>query len=163
MSWPSADPKRLQLIDRVIAVLRTIDAGTDHYFYTPHEVTKRMIHYREATGYPTYMVHTDSATETPQTLSDHGYDEVVAISVKGIVDAEDGDAVTKLERCVRDIRYALDQDSRGTDSDSIGAVSADGHIVFDSLETDNGYLGLEGFGYFDQRILVRMTGDWGEL
>ena len=69
---------------------------------------------------------------------------------------------TKIIRAVRDIRKAIDIDSRLGTAGALGAIAV-AVTIEEPPETDNGYLSLEGFGFFDQRIRTRADGDYGEL
>jgi hypothetical protein len=153
------DPKRLQIIDRIVTVLSNIQTGTD-YFYTPYEVKKRFIHWEEAKGFPTYMVFTDSGGEI--VFAGYNlYDEIFYVNVKGIV-KDWKDTVSVLEKCIRDVRKAINDDAKSGASGTLGTLCIEVRIEEPPL-TDNGYLSLEGFGFFEQRIRIRISGDFGEL
>jgi hypothetical protein len=156
-----ATSKRLKVVDRFITVLQAIHQGTV-YHYTPYQVSKRLAHYKECGGFPFYMVHVDGSQGPPEQHLDNEYVETVAISVKCYVNTELGEAVTKLEKCLQDVRRAINLDSKSTDPESLGVICG-GYVDLDTVETDSGYLSLEGFGFFDQRVLVRIVGDWGEI
>ena len=161
MTWPN-DPRRLVIVDRIVEALSLIRSGDD-YFYTPHKVQKRFVHWAEVKGFPLYMVHT--ATGGHLDLSGHNlFEETFYISVKGYI-SDKQDTVTKLERAIRDVRYCIDQDSK--DRLTSGALGTLGWIfqirIDDPPETDNGYLSLEGIGFFDQRIRAHISGNFGEL
>ena len=159
--YPS-DPKSLVVIDRIVEVLAAIRAGAD-FFYTPQEVTKRFIHWRDAKGYPTYMVHIASGGVVTNIGTDL-YRYQFWLSVKGIV-RELGDTVSPLVKSIRDIQKAINDDTK--DRSSTGALGTMPCIteirIDDPPETDNGYLAVEGFGFFDQRIRVSIDGDFGEI
>ena len=160
MSQPS-DPKRIVIRDRVITVLKAITKGSD-YFYEPFEVTKRFIHWREAKGYPTYMVHSDSGGENI-TLSNHQFDSTFYLSVKGVFNGDIDDPQIAVFRGHKDIRKAIDYDSH---SGGAGSLLALGVLVkFEEQPiTDNGYASLEGpFSFFDQRIGFRLITDFSEF
>lgn len=157
------NPLAQQVIERVVAVLEAISAGSS-YFYTPIAVKKKFVHYREArltATQPLYMVFRDSGG----VIQDIGaganvLEEEWFLNVKGYVH-DPVDTVTKLVRAIRDIRHAIDTDARSEASGSLGNL---GNVTIEEApETDNGYLSLEGFGFFDQRIRVRSDGNFGEL
>ena len=155
---PATNPLRLQVIDRVVTVLKAIAEGTS-YWYTPCEVVKRFVHWTEAKGFPTYMVFTDSGGKL-EAGTPNFFSEEFNVNVKGIV-KDHVDTVTKVERCLRDIRKAINDDTRpSTGAGSLGALGA---LVFieEGATTDNGYLSLEGFGFFEQRIRIVISGDFG--
>jgi hypothetical protein len=155
-----ADPLRLQVVDRVVAVLSQIRAG-DNYFYTPRQVSKRFVHWNEAKAFPCYSVSTASGGKIELEGAPHTYDEDFYISVKGIVQ-DQADTVTKLERCIRDVRKAIDADSSSGAAGSLSVLAAN-YWIDEPPETDDGYLVLEGFGFFDQRIRFRVSGTFGVI
>jgi len=154
------NPLRLKTIDRVVAVLAAIVAGDD-YFFTPFEVAKRFKHWNECRGFPTYMVFTDSGGNVDLSGAPDIYDEDFYINVKGYVQ-DNVDTVTKLEQAIRDVRKAINEDSKSMAAGSLGAIAVEIRIE-KSPDTDNGYLSLEGFGFFDQQIRVKISGGYGEL
>lgn len=159
MAYPE-DPRRFVVLDRVITVLKLIRAGDD-YFYTPYEVTKRFIHWAEIKGSPTYMVHLASGGVLTHQM-DHTSDETFYLSVKGIVQGFD-DIPEKIIKSNRDIRNAINADSLNRD-DGLGSMSCVVQVLIDEPpETDNGYLALEGYGFFDQLVRCHITGEIGEL
>jgi len=154
-------PLRLQVIDRIVAVLQGISTGAT-YFYTPGTVAKRFIHWAECKSFPTYMVFTGSGgkVELSGAAGDESeYTEDFYVSVKGIV-KDSVDTVTRLENSIADIRKAIDADSRSGAAGSLGALAVEVRIE-DSPETDDGYLSLEGFGFFDQKVRVSIAGVMG--
>ncbi len=156
---PAAESKRLQVLNRIIAVLQAILAGDD-FWYTPGEVVKRFKHWSECTKFPTYMVFSSTGGEIVY-AGEQQYDEAFYVSVKGIVQ-DNLDTVTKLERSIRDIRKAINDDSLSPDPGTLGALAVQVRID-EPPETDDGYLSLEGFGFFDQKIRCVISGDFGEL
>jgi hypothetical protein len=158
---PPAIPLRLQAINRIVAVLQAITAGAT-YFYTPGTVAKRLIHLDECKAFPTYMVFTASGGKVELTGAagdDSEYTEDFYVSVKGIV-KDSVDTVTRLENSIADVRKAIDADSRSAAAGSLGVLAVETRIE-ESPETDDGYLSLEGFGFFDQKIRVSIAGVMG--
>lgn len=156
-----AIPLRLQVINRIVEVLEGIVTGPV-YFYTSGEVARRFIHWSECKAFPTYMVFTapGGTVELSGAAGDASeYTEDFFISVKGIV-KDNEDTVTRLERCIADVRKAIDADSRSGVAGTLGALTVQTRIE-DSPETDDGYLSLEGFGFFDQKIRVSIAGVMG--
>jgi len=156
-----ATPLRLQVINRIVAVLQGISTGAT-YFYTPGAVVKRFVHWAEAVDFPTYMVFTGSGgkVELSGAAGDESeYTEDFYVSVKGIV-KDSVDTVTRLENSIADIRKAIDADSRSGAAGSLGVLAVEVRIE-DSPETDDGYLSLEGMGFFDQKIRVSIAGVMG--
>jgi len=156
------DSLTLQAIDRVITVLKAIVAGDD-YFYTPYDVAKKFIHWQESPVTPTkphYMVFRDSGGSI-EFSGTNQYDETWYINIKGYV-KDNADTVTKMERAIRDIRKAINDDSKSAEAGSLGVIAV--QTIFEAPpETDNGYLSSEGFGFFDMRVKVITSGDFGEL
>lgn len=161
MAVPTS-PLTQQVIERIITVLAEITTGAN-YFYTPAAVIKRFVHWREASfspDKPIYMVFRDSGG-TIEYIGNELYCEDWVVNVKGYVQ-DNADTVTKLERAIRDIRKAINDDSKSGVAGSLGAITA-AVTIEEPPETDNGYLSLEGIGFFDQRIRIRTDGDFGEL
>jgi len=156
MSFPSAEPKRLQVIERVVEVLKAMRQG-DGYWYTAAEVVKLVLHEREILAFPFYMVWYESNPGPPKSDMNHRFSEDMAINVTGACDTEAGDVTTKLERCVRDIRTAIKADEANTAAGSLGALGV--IVKVDSLEFDHN----EKFGGFHQRFLAQIRGDWRSL
>jgi len=156
------DPLTLQIINRIITVLKAIVAG-DNYFYTPHDVAKKFVHWEQATLSPTkplYMIFRDSGGSI-EFSGTNQYDETWYINIKGYV-KDNADTVTKMERAIRDIRKAINDDSKSAEVGSLGDIAE--QTIFETPpETDNGYLSSEGFGFFDMRVKVITSGDFGEL
>lgn len=156
-----AIPLRLQVINRIVAVLQAITTGTT-YFYTPGTVAERLMHLDECKAFPTYMVFTAPGPK-PELSGAAGleseYTEDVFVSIKGIV-KDAADTVTRLENSIADIRKAINADSMSGAVGSLGALAVETSI--ETLETDDGYLSLEGFGFFDQKIRVSIAGKIGE-
>jgi hypothetical protein len=156
-----AEPLRLQIINRIVTVLENIVAG-DTYFYTSGAVVKRFIHWTECKAFPTYMVFAapGGTVELSGAAGDDSeYTEDFFVSVKGIV-KDNVDTVTRLENCIADVRKAIDADSRSGAAGTLGVLAEQTRIE-DSPETDDGYLSLEGFGFFDQKIRVSIAGVMG--
>lgn len=153
-----ADPKRLQVIDRIVTVLAAITAGAT-YFYTPAQVIKRYLDPEEVKDFPTYSVSYDSGGRLENSGEDL-YDEDFYINVKGYVQDYE-DTVTKMERALRDIRRAINEDSKSGAAGSLGVLAVETRIE-DGAETDNGYYSLAGLGFFEQRIRVKIAGDYGD-
>ena len=156
------NPLTQQIIERVITVLEAITAG-DNFFFTPFEVIKRYVHWREARLTPTkplYMVFRDSGGVITN-IGENRYEDDYFINIKGYVQ-DPSDTVTKLERAIRDVCKAINDDSASEAAGSLGALAA-AVTIEEPPETDNGYLSLEGFGFFDQRIRIRIDGNFGEL
>jgi len=157
-----SDPLTQQIIERIIAVLKAITTG-DNFFYTPAAVAKRFVHWREASfsaDKPYYMVFRDSGG-TIEYIGENNYCADYFINIKGYVQ-DNNDTVTRLERAIRDICKAINDDSKGEAAGTLGALAA-AVTIEEPPETDNGYLSLEGIGFFDQRIRIRIDGEFGEL
>ena len=155
------NPIRLQVIDRVVTVLGAITAGAD-YFFTPGRVYKRWVHLDEINAFPCYMVTaSDKGGPIDTSGAPHVYEETFYISIKGVI-KDSNDTVTKCEQALRDIRYAINTDSKSGVAGSLGALT-DSIKCTEGPDMDDGYLSLEGYGFFDQRVEVKIHGDFGEL
>lgn len=152
------DPKLLTVRDRIVTVLAAITAGDD-YHKTPYGVIARFVHWREASGYPLYMVYIESA-EPPEFAGTERYDQDVIFTIKGYV-KHDSDTLKEMLYCMADIRKAINIDSKSGVAGTLGTLTVQTRI--DSFWTDNGYLALEGFGFFELKIAVTVSGDEGEL
>lgn len=159
---PSTNPLTQQVIERVVTVLAAITTGSS-YFYTPYAVIKRYVHWNEATlrvSRPLYMVFIDSGGAINY-IGENNYEDDWYLNVKGYV-KDPSDTVTPLVRSIRDVQKAINDDSKGEGAGSLGAITA-AVTIEEPPETDNGYLSLVGFGFFDQRIRIRTDGEFGEL
>jgi len=154
------DPKRLKVIDRFVTALKAIYEGADYHF-TPREVSKRLKHWREVQSLPAYFVSADSVDRQPEEVGTQLFREWMRISVKCYVADREEDPTTQLEKCLRDVRKAIEADHRSSAAGSLGTLVT--LLNVDTVEFDNGMLALEGYGYFDQGFIVCVEGDWGEL
>ena len=156
------DPMSLKIIDRIVTILQAIIAG-DSYFFTPYDVAKKFVHWEEAkvkANRPQYMIFRDSGGRT-EFAGTNLYDEHWFINVKGYV-KHNSDTVTPLEKAIRDIQKAINDDSKSDAAGSLGQLGI--QVIFEEPpSTDNGYLSSQGFGFFEQRVKVISTGDFGEL
>ncbi len=153
------DPIRLQVIDRIVQILKSIQEGDD-YFYSPRAVTKGFIANPQA--YPVYEVLSDSGGEIVYAGREE-YDETFYVRINGTVQ-DTGDVVTKLERALRDVRKAINDDSVSTASGTLGGMSTVVQVrIDDPAEIDYGLEASNFFGFFSQRVRVHITGNYGEL
>jgi hypothetical protein len=156
------NPKRLQVIDRIVTVLQAITAGAN-YFYTPARVARRVMDYDECDVFPCLMVTTGDGGKAIEYAGEHLYDETFNISIKGFV-RDDADPNSAMEKMVRDIRYAINQDTLNGVSGALGDGVLCVQCVFRaSPDTDNGFLSQVGLAYFDQQVEVTVSGNWGEI
>lgn len=165
MPTPSTKPLRLQVIERIVAKLKTITAGST-YWYNADVVLQQVIHPMEAEAKVTYCVTAgeggggirDEAAAGDGTL----YWEEFTVGVKGIV-RTDGNAAEMLEKCIHDVRTAIDEDSR----DRVTAGSLGNLVVTARLErspeTDNGWGSMVGLGWFDLQVRCVIEGTYAEL
>jgi hypothetical protein len=152
------DPKRLQVIDRVVDVLKDITEGTD-YFFTARQVAKGFV--AEPIAYPVYMVRSESGGDI-EMHSDAQFSETFYLSISGRVQ-EIGDVVTPMERALRDVRKAIEADfqpAAGTGS-LIEIATA---IVFTEPPEIMYDVDATGpFAEFSQRVRITIDGEFGEL
>lgn len=156
-----SDPLRLQVLDRFETVLNSIEAGTN-YFYTPHEVSKSPIAYELAKHGPLYQaLVTEDATGEIVITGRENYDETYYISVEGVVH-DRADLGTKLEKAIRDVRYAIDQDAKSSAVGSLGALTVQVRI---DGSPDVAYFSekRDDFAVFEQMFRIQITGDFGVL
>lgn len=152
------EPLLLRVRDRIVTVLKTIVAGDD-YNRTPYDVTERLVHWREARGYPLFMVYIESA-EPPEFAGANHYEQNIIFTVKGYVKNKT-DTGKEMLLSITDIRRAINLDSKSGAAGTLGVLTTQARIA--DFWTDNGYLALEGFGFFEQKIAIEVTGDEGEL
>lgn len=152
------DPKRLQIIDRVVYVLRTISAGTD-YFFTFMTVCKGFE--RAPQGFPACVVFPVSGGQI-QHFSDGQHDETFYLVAHGIVQ-DVGDVVTPLERALYDVRKALKNDMKPeAGAGSLGTLATD-MLIDEPPEIDYDQEGALFMSYFDQRVGFIISGEFGEI
>jgi len=151
---PPETPKRLQVLDRIGEILQSITAG-ETYFYTPGAVMKRFVHWAEAPAFPCYMIFSGSggSIETTAQATPHvEHTETFEVSIKGYV-KDDTDTVSMMEKCIADIKRAIYADFRSQAAGSLGVLAVNLEFL-EPPTTDDGYLSLEGFGFFDLRVEV---------
>lgn len=151
-----SDSKRLRIIDRLVTVLKGISAGTT-YHTTPLDVFKG---YRDQVqGYPALAVRNGDIGSVAHYM-DHQVEEDFELMVCGkVFDA--GDIVTPRERLLQDARKAIDADllpASGAGS-LITLVVA---MSFGPVTLDDGPEGNGFFGYFEQRLNVKISGEIGD-
>jgi len=151
---------RLKVRERIVVVLGAIVTGTD-YWKAPYEVARRFIGWMEAKGFPTYMVMIGTGGNTDLAGAPDEYEEEFNVTIKGIVQ-DNEDPTAAIEHCVQDIRKAINRDSKSGVAGSLGAL-CDQVIQEEGIETDNGYLSVEGFGYFEFLVHIKIHGDYGVL
>jgi hypothetical protein len=150
------DPIRLRVRDRIYDVLKAVREGAD-YFYTAGQVERRFIAYDEVKRSPCYMVSTDTggSIEQVQDL----FIEDFYVNVKCWIQDKD-DPVSILERALADVRTAINADTLPT-AGTGSLADLDALVFFDEPPTtDNGYLSLEGYAFFEQRIKIQVSGTW---
>jgi hypothetical protein len=152
------DPKRLQVIDRIVHVLRAIEEGTD-YFYTPRQVGKGFV--AEPVAYPVYMVRSESGGDI-EMHTDAQFAETFYLTISGRVQ-EQGDVVTPLERAIRDVRKAIEVDFQpGAGAGALITMAT--AVVFETppdITYDADSVGP--FAEFSQRVRITIDGEFGEL
>ena len=153
---PASNPLRLQIIDRIVAILSAITTGSD-YFFTPGKVAKRFMYAEEIDAYPCYMV---TAGEKGGAVDSVGlpnyYDENFTISIRGVI-KDDADTVTKCEQALADVRKAINADS--IPGAPVGSLHELAILTWftEGPDMDEGFLSLQGYGYFNQRVTVRIN------
>lgn len=153
MSTP-LKPLRLQVADRIVAVLSAITVG-EMYWKTPGMIVRRHIGEREAVAFPVYGVFFGQGKEPDEINGE--YTEEFEIVVKGIVQSHE-DLVEAMEHAIADIRRAIDQDARdGATAGALGTLTV--FVRLGTSMTDEGENLSAGFGYFEQRFLVQVAGD----
>ncbi len=157
MTTPAADPLRLQVLDRIVAVLQAITAG-EYYWYTPAQVLKRLIGIDQCIGYPTYMVFPVSGGRVEHSGAPDEYDEDMEILIKGYL-KDELDPVTQVEKALCDVRRAINEDSKSGAAGTLGVLAVETRIEA-SPEME---FSIDGFGGFDQMLRVKISGSFGEL
>lgn len=155
MTTPAA-PLRLQIVDRIVTVLAAITAGAS-YFYKPAQVLKRLVAIEDCSGWPTLMVFPVSGGPI-ESIGPDRYDEAMEVLIKGYV-KDDADPVTVLERCLRDVRKAINDDARSGAAGSLGVLATN----FEFPSSPEVEFSIDGFGGFDQRLRMTITGAFGVL
>ena len=161
MSYP-ADPKTLQVLDRVVVVLQEIVAGDD-YFYTPGGVIKGIVAYDTITSFPGDMVYLGSEHQAPEYHLDGTVLKFPTVQIEGYVDATgEEDTITRLIKHLADVQRAVNEDSKsGAGPDSLGVIADYARVGI--AETDDGMLAGEGRAGFKLSIQCCVSGEWGEL
>jgi hypothetical protein len=155
MTTPAV-PLRLQVIDRIVAVLTAITEGAD-YFYKPSQVLKRLVAIEDCSGFPVVMVFPVSGGAI-ENIGPDRYDEVLEVLIKGYV-KDTTDPVTIIERFLRDVRKAINDDARSGTAGSLGVIATN----FEFPASPEVEFSIDGFGGFDQRLRMTITGAFGTL
>jgi hypothetical protein len=149
---------RLQVIERVVTVLKAITAGAS-YFYTPAHVSKGFV--AEPQGYPVYQVLSESGGEI-ELYSDQQNAESFYIAIVGKVQ-DASDVVTKIENALRDVRKAINEDFKpGMGAGSLINLASDMRIEAPP-DIEYEFEGVGFFGYFSQRVRFQVYGEFGEI
>lgn len=151
-------PLLLTVRDRIVTVLKAIVAD-DAYNRTPYDVIERFVHWREARGYPLFMVYIESA-EPPEFAGANHYEQNVVFTIKIYVKNRI-DTGKELLLSIADCRKAINLDSKSGVAGTLGTLTTQARIA--DFWTDNGYLALEGFGFGELKIAIEVSGDEGEL
>jgi len=158
MPSPAADPKRLLVLNRFVTVLKAITAGAS-YFYTPYDVQNKFYHFNEVPGYPLYMVFTEDGQQ-PEEAGHELYDETFSITVNAYVQHSTNAEAVK-ERCLRDVRKAINDDTKNPAAGSLSALTV--RVQVGKTETDNGIYSIADAAFFSQEFIVMISGDYGEI
>lgn len=147
-------PLRLQVIDRIIAVLQAIAQGDD-YWTTTGQVTRRWIPPNQAIAFPVYGVHAGEGQAPEEDAGE--YREEFAVVVEGVIKSA-ADTVTEMEHALADVRKAVDKDARdGATAGALGTLTVFARVG--RSWTDEGENVASGLGYFWQEFLVQIAGD----
>ena len=154
-------PIRVTVINRILTVLGAISAG-DTYFYTPHKTVEDSegVDFALAKNGPLYILFLGEGESAIDVVGRETYDETFYPIIRGVVHARSG-IITKMLKSNKDVRKAIDTDSKSGAAGSLGALcvqvrideSPEWFYFEDSME----------FAGFDQRIRVQITGDLGDL
>ena len=143
---------RLQVIDRIVAVLTAITQGAD-YWYTP-QIFRRAILENEMVGNVAYAVFPGPGQDPEEINGEHT--ERFEVLVRGVV-RDASDPVSAQEKAMADIRKAIDIDSRLGTAGALGALTV--KVEIGSSETDEGEFFAQNLGFFEQRIRVEVAGN----
>jgi hypothetical protein len=153
MSTPTK-PLRLQVLDRIVEVLKAITEG-ESYWKTPGTIVRRHIGDREAVAFPVYGIFAGEG-RAPEEINGE-YTEEFEIVIKGVVNSHT-DLVEAMEHAIADIRKAIDGDARdNATAGALGTLTV--YVRLGTSATDEGENLSAGFGYFEQRFLVQVAGD----
>jgi hypothetical protein len=157
MSYP-ADPKSIQVRDRVLVLLHAIVEG-DSYFMTPGVVYDNFKNWKEREAYPSYCVFFGEGGEWAEHQGLQAAETFILI-VHG--DFQDDDAPAAVRKGVRDVRKAIMDDAAGGGvATSLQVLCA--HVTLGKLTTDNGTEAMVGSGYFDQEFSITILGKIEDL
>jgi len=157
---PPAKSKKLLALERVVAVLQAITAGDD-YWYTPAGVRMRAIAFEKEVGDPWYAVFVESAPRMQLDGPSNLWTEDMIVTVSGFV-RDNVDTVSKMLKCIQDIRRAIETDATSGLPGSLSQI-AEETIPDEGYETDDGLFSAQGFGLFDQKVRIRVAGYIQEL
>jgi hypothetical protein len=162
MSYP-LDPKTLQILDRVIEVLKDVTAGADYFYSIGGNVIKGIVGYDTLTSFPFDMVYLGPEHSAPEYQPDGLVIKFPTIQVEGYVDATgEEDTITRLIKHLRDVQKAVNEDTKsGAGAGSLGVIAVYARVGI--AETDDGMLAGDGRAAFKLSINCCVDGDWGEL
>lgn len=157
-----ADPKTLQVLERVVTVLKSIVGGADYFYTVGENAIKGIRLYSEITSFPYDMVYLGPEDRKPEYIPDSLIFKYITVQIEAYVDAEGGESMTKLIKHLRDVTKAINDDMRpGAGAGSLGELAAHAHIGI--AETDDGMLAGDGLAAFKLSIVACLSGDWGTL
>ena len=160
MAYPE-NPLTLQCLDRVVEVLKAVQAGDDYFYTIGKNVKKGLRSYQEAAGHPFDCVYLGSDHQEPEHTPDGLVYRYPTIMVAGFVDEEQGEPITKITKHLADVQKAIEADIASNAAGALGNIIGWGRLG--PVVTDEGELALEGTAGFRLEILLCLTGEWGEL
>lgn len=163
MPTPSTTPIRLQVVNRIVTVLDTIEAGATCW-YTPR-IYKRFKLPEQLDDPVTLMVYTTTGGATEQfgmSGSDTDYAEDFYVTVHGCV-RDSFDTTTMVEKVIHDVRTAIDADSIAkATAGTLGYLCVECRME-EPPEIENSCYEEMGIGLFDLKIRCKVVGTYAEI
>jgi hypothetical protein len=157
-----ADPKSLQVVDRIVSVLKNVVAGADYFYTLGDNVIRGTQSFREITSFPYDLVYLASDSQEPEHQLDGTVIKYLSIRVDGYVDGGvEDDSIAMLIKHLRDVERAINEDSKSTAVGSLGQIADYAHVG--QAITDEGMMAGDGLAGFSLSVLVAISGEWGEL
>ena len=159
MSYPT-EPKKLSVIERVIAVLNDIVEGDD-YFYTPGDVQGKKTHWMKQLADLSYAAIFAGAEDAPVHHAGYNVEETFSIVVIGDIKNNDGELQKMIPRCLRDVRSALFADMAVGTAGTLGILCRG--LQLGPWTSGVGQGPSENQGHFEQQFMFTISGDIKDL
>ena len=142
MSTRNYTTRRLGIVDALVEKLKDID-GTGAFLTDLNQnVSPRLKFWDEVEEFP--AVHLNAGSETREYQAGGYKDRFLSLTLRCYV--QDEDSVTALDELLEDVETVLENNSRLSYKDRLGATNTTQQITIVSIDTDEGVLEPLGVG-----------------